>query len=547
MKIFPKNLEELTGILRDRPDLTHDILAQMSASGDEAVARNGIALSVAALFRAGAGQAGLDLLVDAEKRFKLLPLPLFWLKFELRCLLDQEARLPYDYYEYGFNAARAGEMNLGLEALGTALALDTNLNLELLYDQRKMLAVAGVYEQTARLVAGAPDGHSRPPPAGQIAIGMVVPNLVDHTVAYSRRVLYFAEHLERARFRLNVYVTENMCCRSDRLPRLFFSQPTPVRAAYTLSRLRELDVPCHIADRQNGIVETAQELAGLIARDGVDILILQSGLAMPLDWLTVRLAPVPVKLQIHIGATAYLPGLYATLYDNEINMRRESALWPEDAGRQVLMRRGTDIEALDACAPLDPASFGVPADAVLIGTLSNHLEARLSPECCDVLCAVLEKYPCAWYAGIGGDGRPVRVMEHFRQRGVLGKAVFLPRQHKPGRALKALDVYANEFPFGGSQSVVEAMVCGLPVVAMRCGDEHHASVGADIVGPDFAVPAYDPAQYGAMLEKFVADQEARRQTGNAMRRRAEALFSVREFVRQVCAMGVDALTASRKA
>lgn len=541
METRQDNLDELVRILAANPQFTPDVLAGMIAGPDDAVARNGFALKAAVLYKQGAGQAGLDLLEKAEGRFPLLPVPLFLLKYELRHLLGQTAQLPRDYYEYGFKAAGAGQLNLGLEALGTALVLDSNMSMGLLYNPQKMMAAAGIYERVAARSAVPPAALARTRANDRIRIGMVVPNLPGRTVAYSRRVLYFAENMDRSRFSLNVYSTENMCIRKCSLPVLFASKPSQERGVALLNRLKELEVPAYIADRSTGIVDTAQDIAGRIGRDGIDVLILQAGPAMPIDWLAVRLAHSKVKLHIHIGSSAYLPGMYATLFDNEVNMRREEASWPGYAGRQILLRRGTDIEAFDRCRPADRSRLGVPSGAVVIGTLSNHLKSRLSPACCDAICDVLLDCPEAWYLGVGGNKEPGSLIAHFRKRGVLEKAVFLPQQLEPGRALKALDIYANEFPVGGSQSVVEAMTCGLPVVAMRCGDAHHESVGADIIGPPFAIQSYAPQQYRQRLELLVRDREVRIAEGRALRKRAEALFSVKDFVRKVCDMGAEAM------
>ena len=531
-----KDLDELVVMLKTNPRFTAPVRAAMSESPDPLTACRGLALQVAACYREGDMASALAILDRADSRFTYLPVPLVVLRFGLRLQAGQMERIPSDYLDFGFRAIRVGACELGLEALGAALTADLNLSFALHHEPAIVRRVADAYEQVARHLSSPTIRFGMTNFDGCLRIGMIVPNLVDCTVAYSRRVLHFARFIDRSRFNLSVYCTENLCPRPHDLPVLFASASTRDRAPGLLAELNSLHVPVFIASREEPICKIAVSIARRMAEDGVDILLLQAGVALPIDWLASRLAPVPIKLQIHIGAPALIPELDATLYDNAVNMEREADDWPPFAGRRILMRRGVDLDALDAIDAAPRAAFGLPDDAVLIGVLSNHLDSRLSLPYLDAIGLVIEAQPRAWFVGIG-SGNPENALAYFTRRGVAERVRFLPQQREPAAVLKSLDIYANEFPTGGSQSVVEAMACRLPVVAMRCGTTHPESVGADIVGSPWAITSYSPEQYSRQLDEWVRDPAARQNVGLLLRRRAEKDFSVSDYVRRVSDLG----------
>ena len=531
--------EYLAGVyaMLDRhPQLTEKALIELAGGTDGPSAQHGAVLLAARRYRSGNSSGAVDALAVHLRERGPLPVQALLLLMILREAVGQAEEIPGDLLAYGCTAIQSGEEPaVGAEAVSLALVEDAKGAMRLIQDTRAVQRSAAAYE---RIATGLPRpvGISHPDDS-RLRVGIIVANLVDHLVAYSNRALFFARYLDASRYRLFVYSSENMCHRQRVLPFPHGAPPSAATSPAYQAELRARGIPLFLTPHEGTLIDAAQRLAEQLARDGIDILLLQSGVTMPVDWLACRLAPAPVKMQIHIGLSALVPGLDLTLFDNAVNLERERFAWPAGAGEPRLMRRGTDLDALDVQAPLNRSMHGIPADAVVIGVLSNDLAKRLSGDYLMTLIRVLKLRPQAWFMPVGGSHLPETAQRLLAENGVISRVVHLPAQRQVGSALKVMDVYAAEFPVSGSQSVVEAMGCGLPVAAMCVGASHYASIGADLIGRDAAITEATPEAYTARLLDWVDHPDTRRQAGASMRRRAEAEFHVKDFVRQVCETG----------
>ncbi|MBI3986968.1 MAG: glycosyltransferase, partial [Lentisphaerae bacterium] len=226
------------------------------------------------------------------------------------------------------------------------------------------------------------------------------------------------------------------------------------------------------------------------------------------------------------------PGMDVTFFDNAVNIEREQDWWPPNVGERAVLRKGTDIEELDRQSALPRSPWNIPDDAVVIGLLSNHLERRLTEPYMDAIARVLKEQANVRFLAFGSEALPEK-MNFFRARGVADRVRFGGKQRQAGSALKVLDIYANEFPEGGSQSLIEAMVCGVPVAALRWDDSHHGSVGAEIVGKEWAIGERDLDRYRELILRWARSPVDRREAGRQMRQRAEQEFSARHYVAAV--------------
>lgn len=503
----------------------------MLESADEGRRASGILLRACLLHRAGRDEDALSELIASRTSLGCVPLPIMANIVWLSVRLGRLQRAAHECVAFGADCFRMSYWDLGLEACCAGLILDALGDYEIHKDPSKSLEVAAMYEQAAaRLIKRSSPVNRAVVGTDRLNVAMIVPNLVDNVVAYTKCALYFGRHFDRSKYSLAVYVSENSSRRSAPMfPFGLAAGASEQSGRATLAELSRLGVPVVICRRDLRFTEAALDLAGRLEADGVDIAVFQTGLACPIDWIAARIARVPVKAAIHIGSSLFNRGLDATFFDNPANLEREAAFWTADMGRRMLLRQGTDIVDLGAQQAWPRSRFGIPDDATVVGCMSNHLDRRLSEPYMALIADALRANPKAWFLAFGSDTIEAKV-QFFRERGVADRVRFGGRQTQSGRGLRVLDIYANEFPVGGSQSVVEAMACGVPVVAMKWSDAHAESAGALLVGPEYGVQRRDLDAYAALLGLWLRDPGARRKAGAAMRARAESCFSVRSYV-----------------
>lgn len=136
---------------------------------------------------------------------------------------------------------------------------------------------------------------------------------------------------------------------------------------------------------------------------------------------------------------------------------------------------------------------------------------------------------------IVGTGRDLDFLDrHARKNNVRDRVVFAGRRADVGSMYALMDVFAlasEQESFG--LVIVEAMFCGLPVVATRVGGIPHIVVEGET---GYMVPRYSPPALATAIERLHADPQLSARLGAAGRRRAEAEFSAERYVRDVGAL-----------
>jgi len=128
-----------------------------------------------------------------------------------------------------------------------------------------------------------------------------------------------------------------------------------------------------------------------------------------------------------------------------------------------------------------------------------------------------------------GDGSLRQELESLVAQGDIGKRVWLAGSvENVPQLLHAMDVFVlPSLAEGISNTILEAMACGLPVVATRVGGNEELVVEGET---GFLVPRADPGAMAETLLHYLEDDSLRDRHGAAGRRRVEKNFSIHGMV-----------------
>jgi len=172
------------------------------------------------------------------------------------------------------------------------------------------------------------------------------------------------------------------------------------------------------------------------------------------------------------------------------------------------------------------ADLGLPIDLPLIGMVAQFVPWKRHDLFLDALAALGER---SWHAVLAGadlhheEEYCVALRRRLTMPLFAGRATWLPWQDDAARLMAALDICvltSEREPFG--RVLVEAMACGVPVVAMDDAGPR------DIVVPEetglLCLP--DSLAIAAAISRLLDDPALRVRMGRAARARVEERFSV---------------------
>jgi glycosyltransferase involved in cell wall biosynthesis len=144
------------------------------------------------------------------------------------------------------------------------------------------------------------------------------------------------------------------------------------------------------------------------------------------------------------------------------------------------------------------------------------------------------RLPNAKLALVGDGAERAELGQAAREAGIAERVLFPGRMSDPTVCLAALDVFVlSSCTEQTSNSLLEAMACGLPAVSTDVGDSRELLGDA---GPPVLVPSKDLQAYTHALTALACNPEFRQRLGAANRRRCLEQYPLERMIREYAAL-----------
>ncbi|GAA5076054.1 glycosyltransferase [Lysobacter panacisoli] len=310
----------------------------------------------------------------------------------------------------------------------------------------------------------------------------------------------------------------------------------------TRSNLRLLSLPVHAVYDRSGL-RAWMQLARMLRSERFDVVQSQHEKADILNALLPRrngTVYISNRRDMGFKKSTRLQHLFRRLnprYDTVVAPARQIlsglALGESlDPLRMTWIPNGVDTRRY-APAPLQRrldarCGLGLDADDIVFGCVARMQPVKRHVDLLDAFVDVHRSIPNARLLLIGDGPLLPEVQSKIATLGLQDSVKLLSFRDDVDELLAAMDVLVLPSSSEGmSNAILEAMACGLPVVATAVGGNLHL-VQHEITG--LLVPPHDPISLAAALHGLAESAHVRRRMGLAARARIEREFSLDSMV-----------------
>jgi L-malate glycosyltransferase len=187
--------------------------------------------------------------------------------------------------------------------------------------------------------------------------------------------------------------------------------------------------------------------------------------------------------------------------------------------------------------------LNLPSEALTFGTVGRFVPVKCYPVLLEASRLIFDKIPNSYLVLVGDGPLHEQLVRLARDYKIHNRVRFLGWRSDVPEILNALDVYvlASESE-GMSNTILEAMACGLPVVA--------TAVGGNVELVDRAggvlVPPYNPKSLADTVSLLLSDPARRETMGSLARRRVEEHFSLEMMAENYARVYLDVVSRRMK-
>ena len=241
-------------------------------------------------------------------------------------------------------------------------------------------------------------------------------------------------------------------------------------------------------------------------------------------WLTARLIRLGARLSARPAAI---------IYNSQTSAGQHERLG-YSAEKRVIIPNGFDCQVLrpdDAARKAARTELGVTDDTILVGLVARYHPMKDHAGFLRAAAIVAQDHPNVRFvlAGTGVSAKQPELVEAIQQSGLQGRVSLLGERSDIPRLNNAFDIgcSASAWGEGFSNSIGEAMACGVPCAVTDVGDSAYIVRDSGLVSP----PRQPEALAQAISRLIDMEPLGRKQMGAKARRRIETEFSLPAIVR----------------
>jgi hypothetical protein len=432
--------------------------------------------------------------------------------------------------KFGACAINRREYALGLEAIQNGVSFDLQNGGTWAADRENCQFVANQYERAAQCInwsSGSPmDWNNK-----QTNVGVIVSGVADDESS-AKMIRGLAKYHDSKRFALHVYSTEA----GVRREKTQFGQNSYVpasakRAPQTVAELSRQKIPMWAAPTDGDVVSAAKDLAAQLAKDQIDVALIDATQADPIAAMIASWETAPVKVNLCRRTPLYVNNVAAVTYMDPVRYEADRDWWTKRGVDSKFVLEGIDIEANLGQMP-QRSAYGIPEQSIVLATASTNLDESLSAEFVETVINLLRAHPHAIYLLVG-EGDLGWQKRKFESAGVSKRIGYAGKRRDLPGFLRIADIYLAEFPGAQPQGVLMAMSVERPVVAMKPDDDTEQSQAATLVGSEGVILGKDPSAYIERVSKIIREPSYRQKLGKMMRSRVEQHFSFQQTARML--------------